>query len=149
MLIFRYFCQCYCIRHISVFMVSWLDTHRSHTDPCKKTDNSKEQLPPSSYASVIEWQSSVCLICSNLPMITVSLGDIQLHSRWQSFKNVGLALDSYIKDEETELISIQVLLAALSVQLQKDHSGSLPYSILQTKIIVKHNKILKMAVSVG
>lgn len=44
---------------------------------------------PCSYGSVIERQSSVCLIRSNLPMITASLGDIQRRSRWQSFQHVG------------------------------------------------------------
>lgn len=61
-------------------------------------------------------------------MITVSLEDIQQHSRWQSFKNVGLAWDPYIKGrkKKIELNSFQVLLMAFSVQLQRAHRGPGP-----------------------
>lgn len=72
----------------------------------------KEQLPPSSRATVIERQSSVCLICSNLPMITASPGIYSSTAGDSHLKNVGLALDSNIKDIETGLISIQVSLLA-------------------------------------
>lgn len=76
-------------------------------------------------------------------MITDSLGDIQQHSRWQSFKNVGLALDPHIKGKETGLISIQVLLVAFSEQLQRDHVGcrTILYSALQAEMTVARIKI--------
>lgn len=84
-------------------------------------------------------------MCSNLPMITVSLGIYSSTAGDNHLKNVGSALDFYIKDGETGLISIQVLLLAFAVQLQRDLSGrgSLPSTELQAKMRVKIQKKTK------